>query len=74
MLGWRGSSEKSVELASSINAGADDEWLEEELPPGEYVLGVYAALEAGSDYLLAAGNDPEWMGPDANDDGLNPEE
>ncbi len=63
---------KSGELASSINSGASDEWLEEELPPGEYVLGVYS-LGAGSDYLLAASDDPEWTGPDSINDGLNSE-
>ena len=63
---------KSGELASSINGGDSDEWLEEELPPGEYVLSVYA-LDTGSDYLLAASDDPEWTGPDANDDGSDPE-
>ena len=63
---------RSGELATSINGGASDEWLEEELSPGEYVLDVYA-LDAGSDYLLSASDDPEWTGPDANDDGLNPE-
>ena len=59
---------KNGELASSANGGESDEWLEEELPPGEYILRVYA-LDAGSDYLLAVSDDPEWTGPDANDDG-----
>lgn len=63
---------KSGELASSINAGDSDEWLEEELPPGKYVLGVYS-VDADSDYLLAASADPEWTGPGASDDGSNPE-
>ena len=59
---------KNGELASSVNGGESDEWLEEELPPGEYILRVYA-LDASSDYLLEASDDPEWTGPDANDDG-----
>ena len=54
---------KNGELASSINGGELDEWLEEELPPGEYILSVYA-VDAGSDYLLAASDEPEWTGPD----------
>ena len=64
---------KSGEVASSVNDGNSDEWLEEELPPGEYVL-VVNALDADSDYLLAASDDSEWTGPDANDGGLNPEQ
>lgn len=63
---------KSGELASSINAGDSDEWLEEELPPGKYVLGVYS-VDADSDYLLEASADPEWTGPGASDDGSNRE-
>lgn len=68
---WPGSYKLSVE---AIDEGrSKDEWLEEELPPGEYVLTVYA-LDAGSNYLLATSDDPEWTGPDANDGGLNPEQ
>ncbi len=59
---------RSGELARSINSGTSDEWLEKELPPGEYAL-VVDAVGAGSYYLLAASDDPEWAGPDPNDDG-----
>ena len=64
---------KSGELASSINGGNTDEWLEKELPPGEYFMSVHA-FDAGSNYLLAASDDPEWTGPEVDDDGANPEE
>lgn len=59
------------EIASSVNAGDTSEWLEMELAPGQYFLVAYA-LHDGSEFLLAASNDPEWMGPEANNEEASP--
>ena len=41
---------------------------------GAHLAQLGEKLDADSDYLLAASDDPEWTGPDANDGGLNPEQ
>ena len=42
---------ESGELASSVNAEVSDEWLEEELAPGDYFVGV-VAFDGDSDFSL----------------------
>ena len=52
----------SGEVARSLNRETENEWLEVELAPGNYVM-IVTAVDAGSDFLLEVRDDPEWSAP-----------